>query len=310
MRYLVAASVAFDSVTIMTQSSYQVLFASNWAWHLTIVLFCFVVPESPYYLVRKGKIPFATKALSKLYNKSTSVDPILARMVQITREENLQASASNESSYMDLFKGTNWRRMRLIFYINGINQMIGATFITNTPSFMISAGLSSFQASMMIQLRIGFALISIVFIFGFMIFIGRRNTILSGISLSVVLLLIMGIAASVSSSKASLWYGVSLSLTSICTLDNTTKPSIRCVGVTLQLVWFTIGHSIFRIAGEISSLRIRAKSQSLGFFFNYAYSTVWNVVVPYMFNTNEGNIGGKTGWTFFTTGYIAWFGMV
>ncbi|RAL64202.1 hypothetical protein DID88_002094 [Monilinia fructigena] len=98
----------------------------------------------------------------------------------------------------------------------------------------------------------------------------------------------MGIAASVSSSKASLW----------------------CVGITLQLVWFTVGPSIgpaISLAGEISSLRLRAKSQSLGFFFNYSYSTVWNVVVPYMFNKSEGNLGGKMGWIFFATSCITLF---
>ncbi|KAK6606440.1 Alpha-glucosides permease MPH2 [Botrytis cinerea] len=286
--YLIAASVAFDRVTIMDQSSYKVLFASNWVWPLVIVLFCFVIPESPYYLVRKGNLSSATKGLSKLYNKSISVEPILASMVRITREEENQANASSETSYMDLFKGTNWRRTRIILYTNGLNQMIGATFISNAPYFMITAGLSSSQASMMIELGIGFALISSFFTFWFMTFVGRRKMILSGISLAVVLFLIMGIAASVSSSKASLW----------------------CVGVTLQLVWFTIGPSIgpsISLAGEISSLRLRAKSQSLGFFFNYSYSTVWNVAVPYMFNATEGNLGGKMGWIFLATSCIAWF---
>ncbi|ESZ94910.1 hypothetical protein SBOR_4702 [Sclerotinia borealis F-4128] len=286
--YLIAVSVAFDRVAIMDQSSYKVLFASNWVWPLIIVIFCFVIPESPYHLVRKGSLSSATSALSKLYNKSISVEPLLASMVQITREERFQASESSETSYMDLFKGTNWRRTRIILYINGINQMIGATFIANAPYFMINAGLSSSQASMIIELSIGFALISSFFTFWFMTFIGRRKMILSGIVLAIVLFLIMGIAASVSSYKVSLW----------------------CVGITLQLVWFTIGPSIspsISLAGEISSLRLRAKSQSLGFLFNYTYSTIWNVVVPYMFNTNEGNLGGKMGWIFCATACIAWF---
>lgn len=93
-------------------------------------------------------------------------------------------------------------------------------------------------------------------------------------------------------------------------LQNTANPINRCVGVTLQLVWFTIGPSIgpsISLAGEISSLRLRAKSQSLGFFFNYSYSTVWNVAVPYMFNATEGNLGGKMGWIFLATSCIAWF---
>lgn len=52
--YLIAASVAFDRATIMEQSSYKILFVTNWVWLLVIVLFCFVIPESPYHIVWKG----------------------------------------------------------------------------------------------------------------------------------------------------------------------------------------------------------------------------------------------------------------
>lgn len=59
------------------------------------------------------------------------------------------------------------------------------------------------------------------------------------------------------------------------------------------------------IAGEVSQSRLRAESQSIGFAFNYFYSCVWNVVVPYMFNTDEGNLGGKMGWIFLATSAIS-----
>jgi MFS transporter, SP family, general alpha glucoside:H+ symporter len=55
------------------------------------------------------------------------------------------------------------------------------------------------------------------------------------------------------------------------------------------------------IAGEVSGTRLRAKSQAIGFAFNYFFSTVWNVVVPYMFNPDQGNLGGKIGWIYAAT---------
>lgn len=61
------------------------------------------------------------------------------------------------------------------------------------------------------------------------------------------------------------------------------------------------------IAGEISEIRLRAQSLSIGFAFNYFFSTVWNVVVPYMFNSDEGNLGGKMGWIFLATSVISFF---
>ncbi|TGO81687.1 hypothetical protein BPOR_1052g00010 [Botrytis porri] len=71
------------------------------------------------------------------------VEPILASMVRVTREEECQANASSETSCMDLFKGANWRRTRIILYTNGLNQMIGATTISNASYFMITAEESS-----------------------------------------------------------------------------------------------------------------------------------------------------------------------
>lgn len=74
-------------------------------------------------------------------------------------------------------------------------------------------------------------------------------------------------------------------------------------------MWWTLGPAIgpaMAVAGEVSQVRLRSKSQSIGFMFNYFYSTVWNVVVPYMFNTNEGNLGGKMGFIFLATAIIAW----
>lgn len=60
------------------------------------------------------------------------------------------------------------------------------------------------------------------------------------------------------------------------------------------------------VAGQVSQARLRAKSQSLGFGFNYFFSAVWNVCVPYMFNTDQGNLGGKMGFVYLATAVIAW----
>jgi hypothetical protein len=50
-------------------------------------------------------------------------------------------------------------------------------------------------------------------------------------------------------------------------------------------------------------VRLRAKTLAVGLICNYFYSMVWDVV-PYMFNEDQGNIRGKTGWVFFGTSLI------
>jgi SP family general alpha glucoside:H+ symporter-like MFS transporter len=59
------------------------------------------------------------------------------------------------------------------------------------------------------------------------------------------------------------------------------------------------------IAGEVSATRLRAKSLAIGFTFNYVFSTVMNVIMPYLFNQDQANLGGKIGWIFTVMGAIA-----
>lgn len=275
----------------MDQSSYKVVFAAEWIWPVLLVLGAFIIPESPYYLVRKNRIDSATKSLTKLHRSNTWIQ-VQARLKAI--QETVQGEAqtnSGEASFRDCFKGTNWRRTRIVLYANGLSQMTGATFINNSPYFMVLAGLSATNTAMMVEVGIAMSIFSSILTLWAMARVGRRPIVLSGIGLAAVLFFIMGIAASVpKQSSASLW----------------------CVAITLQMVWLSIGPAngpALAVAAEVSSVRLRAKTLAIGFFFNYFYSTIWNVVVPYMFNPTEGNLGGLMGWIFFATSVIA-FGVM
>lgn len=90
----------------------------------------------------------------------------------------------------------------------------------------------------------------------------------------------------------------------------------RTVGISLQLLWFCISSAVgpaMATAGEISSARLRAKSQAIGLGINYLWSCVWNVATPYCFNAPPTGAGllGKTGFIFCATTVISlaifWF---
>lgn len=52
------------------------------------------------------------------------------------------------------------------------------------------------------------------------------------------------------------------------------------------------------VGGETSSARLRAKSNAVGFVMNGFASWLFNFVVPYLFNVDQANLGGKTGFFF------------
>jgi hypothetical protein len=43
---------------------------------------------------------------------------------------------------------------------------------------------------------------------------------------------------------------------------------------------------------------------AVGFTFNYFFSTVWNVAMPYLYNTDQAHLGGKIGWIFSFLGLV------
>jgi SP family general alpha glucoside:H+ symporter-like MFS transporter len=156
--YMIAASLALSRTSILTKSSYQDLFAIEWCWPALILLFIFFVPESPYYLVMKGQIEQARVQLQKLCGRQEDVDPELRRIVSTYEEEKRLHEGAEAASFLDCFRGTNWRRTRIILYCNGLPQVIGSTFMSNGPYFLVSAGMSPFRVNMMIELGIGFGM--------------------------------------------------------------------------------------------------------------------------------------------------------
>lgn len=265
----------------MDESSYKVMFAAEWCWPAAIVAGAFVIPESPYFLIRKNSIEAANKALSKLHSgHERSIRFTLMSIQEVIAHE----SETGQSSFLECFKGTNWRRTRVVLYANGLSQMTGAVFLNNSPYFMVLAGLSATDVAMIVEIGIAMSILSSISTFVGMAYMGRRKLVLGGTAFAGILFFIMGICASV---------------------PNQQNGGIRwAIAITLQMAWLSIGLAngpALAVAGECSTMRLRAKTLAIGFFFNYMYSTVWNVVVPYMFNPGYGNLGGLLGWVFFGT---------
>lgn len=251
-----------------------------------ICLGAFLIPEFPYFLIRKDKLEKTGKVVSRLH-RHWNWTQVLAHVKTIKdateHEVGVQAA---ESSFADCFRGANWRRTRIVLYSNGLSQMVGAVFLNNAPYFMVLAGLAATEVAMMIEIGIAMSIFSSILTLWAMARIGRRPIVLFGIGMAAVLFFIMGISASVpNQSPASLW----------------------AVAITLQMAWLSIGPAngpALTVAAEVGSINLRAKTLAIGFFFNYTWSTIWNVVVSYMFNPGYGDLGGLMGSVFFGTSIV------
>lgn len=67
----------------------------------------------------------------------------------------------------------------------------------------------------------------------------------------------------------------------------------------------------YSVAGEASSLRLRAKTQGIGVLCYMLSNVVFNLVLPYIYNTDAGDLKGKTGFVYaglcLVTFLVTWF---
>jgi MFS transporter, putative metabolite transport protein len=167
--------------------------AGTWRWMLAscavlsgvILLLRIGTPESPLWLVNKGRTADAQKAIKKALDRTVPIEELLA------------ASAAEQSveqnRFRDLFQGTYLRRTIFcgLFYMCQITPMFA--LYTFGPTILGSFGLGKGNAS-----NLGSALISVVFVLGcipalrLVDRVGRRPVIVWSFALMVVPLVVLG----------------------------------------------------------------------------------------------------------------------
>jgi SP family general alpha glucoside:H+ symporter-like MFS transporter len=116
---------------------------------------------------------------------------------------------------------------------------------------------------------------------------GRRTLYLSGLVLDSLVLLLIGVLASVSESAAIKWAQAAL-----------------CI-VWLFVYSSTVGPVCYTIIAETSSLRLRSKSVALARNMYNMAQIVSNIVEPYLINPTEADLKGRAAYVWFGTAALA-----
>ena len=211
--------------------------------------------------------------MSKLYGSNENIDARLAYLRSTIEHEG--PSDGNKISIADCFKGVDRRRtLTVIFVLFGQNAC-GVAFLSQAIYFLFLAGLSPTNV---FNISIGGFALASLFIIGSWFWIekfGRRKILLSGSSLTAVVLIVIGCLHYVPGQGA-VW--------AIAILLN----------VLTSWQYFSVGSISWVIAAELSSYRLRGQTQSIGFGTQLLASCLFNFVTPYMYNTDAGNLGART----------------
>ncbi|KAH7066948.1 general substrate transporter [Paraphoma chrysanthemicola] len=264
------------------EHAFRIVFAVQWAWPaITLVLFA-LMPESPSWLLMKGKDVAARKVLSRLYGSNNNIDArfaLLRKQVEHERKEMLQNGAGG---YLELFKGANLKRTFTVFWLFLGAGLNGASLLSQNIYFLIIAGLPAIHAFDVGIGGFGLAILTIVASWFCMEKIGRRLIWLTGVTVNILVMAIIG-ALYYAHNHSSLW--------AIAILMN--------VLIAWQIL--TMTSTAWVICAEVSSYRLRIKTQAVGVISNAAVTWFFTFIVPYMYNTDAGNLGARTAFIFMGT---------
>ncbi|TID07227.1 Maltose permease MAL31 [Colletotrichum higginsianum] len=265
---------------------WKIPYAMQWVWIIPLFIVGFAAPESPWYLIRLGRIDDAEKSLRRLARKNHYTDQSMAETLALMKHTNeMEKIESAGATYKDCFHGTNLRRTVIICMAWVIQILNGQSICSYAVIFLQTAGMDvnqSFNFNMGIQSVNIFSTAVAIVLMGT---IGRRIFFFFGSSFIGFLMLIIGILGSVPASKTSVGLGVAV----IMILTNMTFK-------------VSLGPTTYTIVGETSSSRVRAQTIVLGRAVYVVGQIVIQQLNPRMLN--EAPAGGwgwgaKSGFLYF-----------
>lgn len=261
--------------------AYRIPYALQWMWPVPLLIGVALAPESPWWLVRKGRTEDAKKALLRLtsLNRETDfdADETIAMMVHTTA---LEEKLTSGSSYLDCFKGIDRRRTEIVCMCWAIQNLSGNSFSGYSTYFLEQAGL---QPSKAYDFALGQYGINMAGVFGawFLMTLGfgRRTLYLYGLCGLCTMLFIMGFLGLVPEAhrdQASLATG------------------------SIMLVWalcyqLTVGTVCYSLVAELSTRRLMIKTVVLGRNAYNIVGIVCSVLTPYMLNPGAWDWGNYAG---------------
>ncbi|KAK5120671.1 hypothetical protein LTR85_006029 [Meristemomyces frigidus] len=274
---LIANGIIAGTSQLDTHWAYSAPFAAQWFWPLVILIGWPFAPESPWWLVRKGRMEEAEQALRRLASEKIDVKPTLAMMVETDRlEQELEAG----TTYFDCFSKVNLRRTEIAVGVYSIQVISGIYLVGYATYFFELAGLPTAKA---FDMSVGFLALGFVgtcLSWILLIKFGRRTIYNAGLAILVILLLIIGILD--------------------CVPGYTSNTGVIWAQSSLMLIWnfcydLSVGPVCFVILCEVSATKIRSKTIAVATAVQALLGIVMTVAIPYMINPDQGNLRGKIG---------------
>lgn len=262
MGQLIANGVISGTSQLSNHWAYSAPFAAQWVWPLVILIGLPFAPESPWWLVRKGRTEEAERSLRRLASQTVDVKPTLAMIIETDRlEQELEAG----STYLDCLKPINRRRTEIAIGVYSIQVVSGVYLVGYATYFFELAGLPTSKAFDMSLGFLGLGFAGTIFSWFLLTRFGRRNIYNIGLGMLIALMFLIGILDVVP--------------------DYDTNAGVRWAQSSLMLIWnfcydFSVGPVCFVILCEVSATTVRSKTIALATATQALLAIVMTVAIP------------------------------
>ncbi|KAK4561597.1 hypothetical protein LTR86_004276 [Recurvomyces mirabilis] len=264
--------------------SYRISFALQWMWPVPLIVGIAFAPESPWWLVRKGRHEDAKKSLQRL--NTTETESRLDDTISMMRHTNeIEKELDSGISYLSCFKGTNLRRTEITCITWVIQAASGASLIGYAAYFFEQAGLPtsiSFDFSITLY---AVAMIGVVISWFVMTYSGRRTIFLGGLLAQFFVLMMIGFTSLTHTKAASYGTGSLLLLFTLC-YD------------------IAVGTVAYSFVAEIPSSRLRTKTIVLARSLYNCQGIINGIITPYMLNPTAWNWKARAGYFWAGTSFL------
>lgn len=250
------------------QWAYRIPYALQWLWPTPILIGIYFAPESPWWLVRKGRDEAAKFMLNRLTSADKHPDFNADETIAMMRHTNeLEKAVSEGTSYFDCFRGTDLRRTEIACMTWFTQAFCGAALIGNSTYFFIQAGLDESNSFSMSLGQYAIGAVGVFIAWGLIPRVGRRTLYVCGDLAMVTILVVIGACGTINRGNTGAQWAIgALLLTFACVYN------------------VTVGPVCYAIVAEIPSTRLRQKTVVLARNFYNIASCIGNVLTPRMLN--------------------------
>jgi len=283
---LIASIVLNSTKNRQDTGSYRIPIAVQFAWAIILVVGMLILPETPRYLIKKGRSAQAAKSLSRLRRLDVDHPALIEELAEIQANHEYEM-ALGQASYIQCFRAPLLKRLLTGCGLQALQQLTGVNFIFYYgTAFFQNAG---FKNPFIISTITNVVNVCSTFPGLYMVEKwGRRPLLMFGaIGMSVCQMIVAAVGTALPTDHAA------------------NQALIAFVCIYIFFFACSWGPVAWVVTGEIFPLKARAKCLSMTTATNWLLNWAIAYSTPYLVNDGPGDANLKAK-VFFIWGGFCW----